>query len=182
MPAEARVLVNGAMAGLTPYAGTVASGTHTVTVRKIRYDDYTTTVTVGAGKTTAVSAVLHLAARAEVQSAAVSVLSTPPGASVYIDGVYYGPAPVAADLEPATHSIRVSLPGYTDYALNVTVAAGESLPVYATLGGGSTTVGGTPSASETGTASSQATRVPGFGWVPALAGAAAGIALVKKAH
>jgi hypothetical protein len=182
VPAEARVLVDGAMAGLTPYAGTVGTGSHTVTVKRIRYHDYTTTVTVETGKTTTVSAVLNLAARAEVQSAEVSVLSTPPGASVYIDGVYYGPAPVAADLEPAAHTIRVSLPGYTDYALNVTVAAGESLPVYANLGGGSTTVAGTPSASGTGTAGPQATRASGFGWVPALAGAAACIALLKKAH
>jgi len=182
VPSEARVLVDGAMAGLTPYAGTTGAGTHTVMVKKIRYDDYVTSVTVEAGRTTTVAAVLDPAPPSAVQTAAVSVISTPARASVYIDGVYYGPAPVAADLDPASHTILVSMPGYNDFTLTVSVAAGESLPVYATLVPGSATVAGKTDTSSTGTAGPQATTAPGFSWVPALAGAAAGIVLVRKVH
>ncbi|OPY37123.1 MAG: PEGA domain protein [Methanoregula sp. PtaU1.Bin051] len=139
-PAEARVLVDGIMVGLTPYSGTTIAGEHTVKVSKINYEDYTTTVTVEGGKTTTVTATLVPSGKPATGTGSVSVISTPVGANVYIDGVYYGPAPVSADLAAASHSIKVSMPGYSDFVSTVSITAGQSLPVYVTLVQGTSTV------------------------------------------
>lgn len=128
-PSQARVLVDDVMVGMTPYTGAVNAGSHNVKVTKINFNDYSTTVVIAADQTTTLTVNLVLVP----QTGTVSVFSTPAGATVYIDGVYYGSAPVTADLAPASHAIKVSLAGYNDYIASVSVAAGQSLPLYVTL-------------------------------------------------
>lgn len=128
-PSEARVFIDDIMVGVTPWSGTAANGAHTVKVTKINYNDYGTTVTVEGGKTVTVTANLVPIQ----QTGSVSVFSTPTGATVFFDGVSYGAAPVTATLAPGLHAMKVSTTGYNDYVATVSVAAGQTLPVYVTL-------------------------------------------------
>jgi hypothetical protein len=68
----------------------------------------------------------------------VDVVSYPAGASVYLDGSYYGQTnPYDAldipNLAPGMHGIVLSLQGYYNYVTSVTVTSGSSTSVVATL-------------------------------------------------
>jgi hypothetical protein len=146
-PSEARVLVDDVMVGMTPYTGSVSAGSHNVKVTKINYNDYSTMVAIAADQTTTLTVNLVPLQ----QTGSVSVFSTPAGASVYIDGIYHGTAPLTAGLAPASHVIIVSMAGYNDYIATVSLAAGQSLPVYVIL------VKGSPTAPVQTTSPAQAT-------------------------
>ncbi len=64
----------------------------------------------------------------------VSVYSSPLGASVLIDGRYYGTTPAnLTDIQPGNHIIRLSLSGYYDYEGTIYVLAGQTTHAYGTL-------------------------------------------------
>jgi hypothetical protein len=54
------------------------------------------------------------------------VSSEPPGASVYVDGNDFGPAPVFVELTPGRHQMTVSLDGYPPQNEVLTVVAGRA--------------------------------------------------------
>lgn len=65
---------------------------------------------------------------------AVFVVSSPPGAAILIDGVYYGTTPgTVTGLLPGNHLIRLSLSGYIDYEGTIYVIAGQDTTEYGTL-------------------------------------------------
>jgi PEGA domain len=64
----------------------------------------------------------------------VSVYSSPLGASVLIDGRYYGTTPAnMTDIQPGNHIIRLTLSGYYDYEGTIYVLAGQTTHAYGTL-------------------------------------------------
>jgi hypothetical protein len=64
----------------------------------------------------------------------VSVYSSPLGASVLIDGRYFGTTPAnLTDIQPGSHIIRLTLSGYYDYEGTIYVLAGQSTHAYGTL-------------------------------------------------
>jgi hypothetical protein len=67
-------------------------------------------------------------------SGSVSVYSSPLGASVLIDGRYYGTTPAnLTDIPSGNHIIRLSLSGYYDYEGTIYVLAGQTTHAYGTL-------------------------------------------------
>jgi len=67
-------------------------------------------------------------------SGSVSVYSSPLGASVLIDGRYYGTTPAnLTDIPSGNHIIRLSLSGYYDYEGTIYVIAGQTTHAYGTL-------------------------------------------------
>jgi PKD repeat protein len=57
----------------------------------------------------------------------LSVSSNPSGASVYVDTVYQGTTPVIIpQLAPGSHTVLLTLTGYTDYDTTVNVYAGQT--------------------------------------------------------
>jgi hypothetical protein len=69
-----------------------------------------------------------------VTSGAVNVYSSPIGAGVLIDGVYYGTTPKTVQGVPAgNHILRLTLSGYTDYEGSIYVVAGQTAQGYGTL-------------------------------------------------
>jgi hypothetical protein len=67
-------------------------------------------------------------------SGSVSVYSSPLGASVLIDGRYYGTTPAnLTDIQPGNHIIRLTLSGYYDYEGTIYVLAGQTTHAYGTL-------------------------------------------------
>ncbi len=65
----------------------------------------------------------------------INVQSTPSGAFVWLDGADTGRVTnaVLVDLEPGSHTLKLTLEGYLDYQVNVTVEAGKETLVYAQL-------------------------------------------------
>jgi len=64
----------------------------------------------------------------------VLVYSSPLGASVLIDGRYYGTTPAnLTDIQPGNHIIRLTLSGYYDYEGTIYVLAGQTTHAFGTL-------------------------------------------------
>jgi len=67
-------------------------------------------------------------------SGSVSVYSSPLGASILIDGRYYGTTPAnLTDIPSGNHIIRLSLSGYYDYEGTIYVIPGQTNHAYGTL-------------------------------------------------
>jgi hypothetical protein len=62
-----------------------------------------------------------------------SFSSTPNGAEITLDGKYVGSTPSAIQLSNGTHTVEISLPGFTVWKRDLTVASGSELTVNAIL-------------------------------------------------
>lgn len=127
IPAGAEVYVDGGYQGIAPINVSVSPGTHRVQVKMPGYEEYSTTVTVDAGKTVVLNVNL------EPKSGTLVVDSTPSGASVYVDGTYRGTTPLTVELQPGQHTINVTLEGYKPYLATVNVPPGETVKITAKL-------------------------------------------------
>ena len=126
-PPGARVRVNGQSKGLTPLqlAG-LPFGPYEVRVEQKGYEAQTRRVSLDAG-TPSAEVRVALARPAAPASGTADVLSTPPGASVRVDGRPAGVTPLSAlKLKPGKHRIEVALEGHETWAGTVDVAPGES--------------------------------------------------------
>lgn len=64
----------------------------------------------------------------------VTVHSSPPGASILIDGVYQGTTPTTiSDLNKGNHIIRLTLSGYYDYEGTIYIISGQTTNAFGTL-------------------------------------------------
>jgi TonB family protein len=125
-PSGARVRVNGQAKGQTPLQlSDLPLGSYEVRVEQKGYDPQTRDVSLKAG---AVAGVLQFAL---VRSAAAApggadVVSTPPGASVSVDGRPAGTTPLTGlKLKPGKHRLEVALDEHETWTGTVDVAAGE---------------------------------------------------------
>lgn len=131
-PAGASVFVDGNYYGTTPATvGNLATGSHTVSLRLAGYAEYSTTVSISAGSTTTINPVLT----SSPTYGSISVTSAPAGAGVYLDGTYQGRTGLGqpfniVSVQPGTHGIHLSLPGYQDYSATITVNSGVITPVF----------------------------------------------------
>ncbi len=124
----------------------LSTGSHTYAIRLTGYSDATGTVTVIANQTVTVSVTLI-----SIQGS-ISFSSTPPGADIYIDNILQTsktPATITS-VSAGNHSYMLRLTGYDDATGTVTVVAGQTATVSATL----TPVGTTGSISFTSNPSS----------------------------
>jgi len=88
-------------------------------------------------------------------SGSLSIASSPAGAAIYIDGVQRGITPATIPgLFAADHTVLLKLDGYQDYSASVTISAGQTGTVSATL---VQEAGGAPSAP-----APARTKSPGF--------------------
>ncbi|MDD1653805.1 MAG: PEGA domain-containing protein [Methanomicrobiales archaeon] len=141
IPAGATIRMDSVVQGQTPPLGVytiqnVPAGDHMITLQLSGYQDYSTTVNVRASTTSHVSASLQSAPSTTPvpEGGGVSVSSVPSGGNVFVDNVYRGVTPVTLTGIPAgTHTIRVQLQGYRDFAMEVQVVGGTTTPVTATL-------------------------------------------------
>ena len=64
----------------------------------------------------------------------ISARSTPTGATILVDGVNKGTTPITfTGISAGSHTIVLKKTGYTDYSTSVTVTAGQTASVSATL-------------------------------------------------
>lgn len=136
-PSGATAILDGASSQLTPCTfHNVVPGSHTIQVTKSGYSPWSTTTSVSAGLNTQVYASLS---STPPQTGSIYVTSVPSGASVYVDGTYYGPAPqLASGLSPGYHQVRISLSGFQDWVGSVNVQSGVTTRVSQTLSVGPT--------------------------------------------
>jgi hypothetical protein len=118
-PSGGNIYIDGTYKGVTPKViSGVAEGAYQVKVTRSGYGDYTRTTTVTAGKTTTVSATLSadvVAASAAPATGSLTVESDPPGAEIYLDGMYKGVTPkVISDLPPGGCWVTVTKDGYAE--------------------------------------------------------------------
>jgi len=127
-PSGAKVYVDGSYEGTTPLTLELSPGTYTVKLTKEEYENYTTTVTLGAGETKSISATLKPA------YGYLSVDSSPSGAGVYVDGSYAGKTPLNGyRISPGEHTVEVRRDGYEVYTKKVTINAGQTASISASL-------------------------------------------------
>lgn len=63
----------------------------------------------------------------------VSLITTPDGADVYVDGQFYGNSPATLKLKPGKHTIGVKMSGYKDWSREMSTESGSEAHLTAAL-------------------------------------------------
>lgn len=122
----AEVSVDGESVGLTPLTQLeLAAGEHTVTVRMERYESAEALVAME-GRSTSQALSLELLPA----WATVNLATTPPGATVSVDGVDVGQTPLAAEILAGNHEVLVKLAAHKAWtdSVEVTARVDQTLP------------------------------------------------------
>jgi formylglycine-generating enzyme required for sulfatase activity len=122
----AEVFVDGESVGTTPLTQLeLAAGEHTLVVRKDRYESVETTLAMEGRSTSQALSVELLPAWATV-----NLSTTPPGATLTVDGVDVGQTPLAAEILEGKHEVVVKLPQHKAWTqtLEVTAREDQTLP------------------------------------------------------
>src|SRR5690606_10065202 len=104
------------------------------------YQDFTRTADISAGSEAVVQATINPVYQPTTGDILVS--SVPDGASIYLDGGYrgitlQGNAFDISGVTPGTHTVALMKSGYQDYTSRVSVSAGGTATISATLNQGS---------------------------------------------
>jgi hypothetical protein len=137
LPVGASLYVDTIYQGLTnQIVGSLSVGSHTVTLKKSGYKDFTQTATVNNAQTTSLS--ITLSPLASPTTGDLDVSSTPYGASVYLNGDYQGETRSSGplyitSLVPGTYTTVLKKSGYQDYTTTAKIVAGTTAQVAAVL-------------------------------------------------
>jgi TonB family protein len=126
-PSGARVSVNGEAKGRTPLRlPDLPFGSYRVQVEQRGYEPQARAVSLSAGAASGELRFVLARPTAPTQGGA-DVISTPPGASVSVDGRPVGTTPLAGlKLKPGKRRLEVALDGHETWTETVDVAAGET--------------------------------------------------------
>lgn len=124
-PAGATVLLDGRLIGVSPvHAVRVAGGAHSLRLEKEGYEPKVLALSLQES-----SAVLQ-ESLTEIAFAELTVVSTPVGAEVTLDGEFRGRTPLTLRrIRPGPHELRVSKANYTAYQALQVLRPGEKLVV-----------------------------------------------------
>jgi hypothetical protein len=129
-PQPASVYVDGAYKGITPLTFDAGAGTHQLTVTATGYDPAIATAQVPEGG----SFSIELQLNQTPTTGALLIGAVPANAAVVIDGVGYGGADhLIEGLRPGSHQLLLKADGYQQYQTDITITAGRTLSVNATL-------------------------------------------------
>jgi len=136
-PAGATLFLDGNYMGLTPSGDyfditSLVPGTHTITLRMTDYQDYTQTVYVRGGTVETINAQMVPVTPGPVADTTgqITVVSSPPGANLYLDNVFKGITPLTlSDIPQGSHVVMAQMGGYADAAQTITVTGGQTTPV-----------------------------------------------------
>ncbi|HVN65988.1 MAG TPA: PEGA domain-containing protein [Methanomicrobiales archaeon] len=130
-PSGAAIYLNGNYQGTAPLTiPNLVPGTYTLRADYSGYEPGSITDNVIAGQVT----VERFTLRRILRSGSVTVISTPSGAYIYMDGEYEGRTPLTvSDITPGTHTIELDASGFYDWKTTVSVTDGSSQVVTATL-------------------------------------------------
>jgi hypothetical protein len=109
----------------------ISPGSHAVRLVLDGYQPWESTVTILAGTTTEIDAVLT---PVPPETGSLHVVSTPPGASIYVDNVLKGTSNATiSGIAPGTRTVKLVLSGYQDWEQSFSVTAGATTEVAAVL-------------------------------------------------
>jgi len=100
-------------------------GTHSITVEREGFVPFNQDVTISAASP---AQEITVVLEEIVLTRNVIIITSPPGARVYLDGTYMGIAPVGAYLEYRRYSLSLALDGFVDVSLDIWVT--EETPVF----------------------------------------------------
>ena len=128
-PEKAKVFLDGKPAGTTPESITsINPGIHEIKVEMEKYDVWTDTVNIEAGKEDVINAVLQRS------TGSLMVESNPPNAIIFVDGKEIGHTPeIIMSSAKGTHAIEVRLEGYDIWKKTLDIEPGEEKSVTAVL-------------------------------------------------
>jgi hypothetical protein len=134
---------------------------------------------VNAGRTTNLAATLKDLPSSNPHGQ-VAVVSSPSGASVFIDNVYQGITPMTVlSVKTGAHTVLVRQSGYQDWTTSIQVAEGETAQVSATLAeSGKTTATTAVTSAATTAAATTTTKAPTATPTATKSGLIDGLALV----
>ncbi|UCH25543.1 MAG: PEGA domain-containing protein [Trueperaceae bacterium] len=128
IPSGAEVFVDGRFVGFTPLRYDTDPGRHDVTVSLDGYRTFSQSISVGAGETFRINAVL-----AEIPRFGTLVIrANVGGAQVFLDGEFSGNIPsgsgvlVLSDLRSGTHEVTIVAPGYRSVVEEFRIRGGET--------------------------------------------------------
>jgi hypothetical protein len=116
---EAEVFIDGAAVGKVPQEKRIAVGEHPVMVRLPGYKQFEQKVLVQAGQVITVSADLKAVGR-------LRILSTPPGATVLINGLPAGKTPFDEEIEVGDSVVRLEYPGFQAFEQMMSIEGGKT--------------------------------------------------------
>lgn len=130
-PEPASVYVDGIYRGITPLnLPDAGAGTHQVIVTATGYDPAIAPVQVPEGGTFSIELQLNQTPT----TGSLLIGAVPGNAEVVIDGVSYGGADHLIEaLRPGSHQLLLKVEGYQQYQTDITITAGRTLSVNATL-------------------------------------------------
>jgi len=136
VPSKAGIYVDGTYQGITPkILSGLTTGSHAVRLTITGYNDYSANVDVLKEQTASVSKDFT-----QPPSGSLSITSTPPGASVYVDDAYQGVTPLTLSKQTlGTHTVKLKKTDYKDYSYIVivyeektTTVSGDLTPIVQT--------------------------------------------------
>jgi formylglycine-generating enzyme required for sulfatase activity len=128
-PTGATVSVDGIVLGSTPLHGQVEAGDRILEIRRQGFKVLSRRLRVTAGETIDLGS-LQLVP----EDGRLAVVSNPAGASVTVNGVFRGAAPLELDLAPGTtYEVRVSAAGHATFTTDVEISSGRRSEVRAEL-------------------------------------------------
>jgi formylglycine-generating enzyme required for sulfatase activity len=118
-PANAEVVVDGTVMGLTPVDVELAAGQHDLEIRLRGYNAWRSSITVVADRPEELPLV-----RLSQADGRVELVTDPEGAAVSVDGEFRGQTPLTLRLDPGReHSINVTKAGYEPVTRSLSVEA-----------------------------------------------------------
>jgi hypothetical protein len=111
----AQVFINGSFSGITPWTAQLLPGTYSVTVRMDGYEDFSSLVKLTGSNR------LYASLTPRSFPVYIDAVNTS-GASIFRDSVFLGTLPYRGSWLPGSYSIRISAPGYNEYAERVFVS------------------------------------------------------------
>jgi hypothetical protein len=183
-PAGASVYLNNDYQGITPSSGyldltDLTPGVYTILLREPQHEDYSTSITVTAGKITPVHGELKAPATPSAINGTLSIRSSPSGAQVFLDNRLVGITPVSiSTVVPGQFGLILKMDGYADYTNQVQIAAGMTTSASITL---VPLVTASPTASPSSVPSSvpAETRTP-LPWFLVPAGLCAALLMIRR--
>ena len=128
-PAGATVTLEGTVLGSTPLQHRVEAGDRVLEIRRRGFKPQSSHLRVTAGETVDLGVVELVP-----EDGRLSVASDPTGASVTVNGVFRGTAPLELDLAPsAKYEVKVSAAGHATFTTEVEISSGQRSEVLAQL-------------------------------------------------
>ena len=127
VPPGADVHVNGALSGKTPCEVDVETGRQTIALKLIGFEAAESIVNVPSALSQPVPA-LTVKLKAEPTPLRVQINSDPAGAAVLEGSTELGKTPLAVDLSPGRHELKLQLEGFDSAPLTVTIGAQGPAP------------------------------------------------------